>query len=152
MLDADRFDALTSRIATSVPRRAALGAGLTSLLVWVGRDDAAARKKRRKRKKKTCAAGQTKCGKTCADLATNSANCANCGTSCGGNACINGVCECRAPLVCPSECGCALIVGGAIACTGDITTTACEENEDCPLRSVCRQTGGGLFCSEPCPA
>lgn len=40
----------------------------------------------------TCSAGTQLCGDTCLDLQTDTANCGSCGTSCGSNSCVAGVC------------------------------------------------------------
>jgi len=66
----------------------------------------------------TCAAGETECGGTCVDLASDPSNCGACGSACAAGAtCGSGVCATTITTV----------DGGA----------ACSTDSDCPAGSDC---------------
>jgi hypothetical protein len=99
-----------------------------------------------------CSIETALCNGICADLATDGANCGACGNACDTNGCVNGFCTCQSQADC-NGCICALrLEDSETACTGDVTTQSCSVDADCPARSFCRDTAGGGFCSEPCPA
>jgi len=87
----EEFDRTLARIASGLPRRMVLG-GVLGLL---GAGVAGGQSNARKRKKKKCKRGTTRCGKRCANLQSDSANCGACGTACtGGKTCSGGACVC----------------------------------------------------------
>lgn len=87
------FDQVIRQGVRSVPRRGVFG--LAASLVAVAAGSTASTAKRKKRKK--CRNGNTKCGKTCFNLKTDSANCGACGVVCpAGQVCTSGVCGCPA--------------------------------------------------------
>lgn len=157
-MDADRFDAVSKVIAAVIPRRGALrvvlGVGSVSLVAWLAGDDAAAKKRRRrknKKKKKPGCVGATKqvCGATCVDLATDSANCGECGFVCESGECVNGACTCDAgQFECLSGCACADRIGGGKVCfKGGNNGIDGDGDDDCPFRSLCFSINK---CSVPC--
>lgn len=130
-------------------RRTSLVALLTTALIASTPPfDAAARKKRRKNRKKRCKGSTTKCGKQCADLATNAANCGACGQACPSGECVNGACTCAVPGDCVADCFCKGNVEGVALCGGGLTQDPCQTDDDCPLGSYC--FGAGNVCTVPC--
>lgn len=157
VMESDRFDALTARLAAPLSRRRSVGVlgvlGLGSLLTA---DDTEARKHKKKKKKKqlTCGTGTRVCGRECIP------NSSCCGSCPDGGFCRNGECvvctggETRCGNACvnlatdPDNCGkCGRVcpmgqcVHGACACNGD---------ERCPSGCGCYSsaTGGGA-CGGP---
>jgi hypothetical protein len=154
-MDGSRFDAWTRRrmsLATG-----GLLASFCGIGVFAGVE--AKKCKGNKRKcgkkcisKKKCCGGcgeQTCCKGKCVDLATNPGNCGLCGNACASGECVHGVCTCTNFLEdCPQSmpCSCGVYVGGGAACFGGFAGP-CDENDDCPIGSVCM---GNNLCSEPC--
>jgi hypothetical protein len=170
-MDGSRFDALVQQLHGRGNRRSTLGF-LSALGLGIGfapAERGAARKKRKKCKDQTkkcgkrcipkgeccggCGSGLTCCEGTCFDLTTSGANCGVCGNACRTNRCVNGACECQGIGDCPSACRCALAFpsqAGTFCAAEQITATTCDGFEDCPPRTVCRQTLAGNFCGTPC--
>lgn len=121
----EAFDHTLAGIASGLPRRMVLG-GVLGLL---GAGVAGGQSNARKRKKKKCKGGTTKCGKRCANLRTDAANCGACGTACpAGRVCTNGVCGCPA--------GQSLVQGVCIptfGCTVQIDSCGAAQT-NCPQR------------------
>jgi hypothetical protein len=175
-VDASRFDLVVRSLHDSASRRTVAGGtlatGLGAFLGFLRWDDGGARK-RKKRKKKRCKGDTKKCGKTCIpkteccgacdaaesccdgvcrNVLTDGANCGACGITCAIARCQHGTCLCNSGEDCPDICKCALSANGETVCAGPVTDDTCTTDDDCPARAVCRQTEGGTFCSEPCPA
>jgi len=94
-----------------------------------------------------CASGETPCGATCANLATDPANCGRCGRACHSGECLNGACSCTALTDCPEGCTCHPKTQGGGACGGRTTAKPCE-NFSCALGEVC--LASFLLCTETC--
>ncbi|MCA9861844.1 MAG: hypothetical protein KC432_02435 [Thermomicrobiales bacterium] len=100
-MDSRNFDAVVRACAGAWSRRRVLAAlagawsGGSALLT-----DTEARRKRRKRKR--CKKGLKTCGKRCVDIQTNADHCGACKASCGGRACVNGVCQNPGAGGCPA--------------------------------------------------
>lgn len=91
----NRFDRLTRMLTAESPRRAFLALPTTGFAVTAlaAVSDA---KKRKKKKKKRCKGGQVRCGKRCANTATDKGNCGKCGSRCQGElTCVEGACGCQ---------------------------------------------------------
>ena len=96
-----------------------------------------------------CAAGQSRCGDTCVNLATDTAHCGTCTTVCGtGATCTAGVCGC--PL-------------GDTSCSGACVNVTSDSNNcgacgnSCPAGQVCRTgscqatcASGNTLCGTQC--
>ena len=97
-----------------------------------------------------CGAGLTCCAGTCVDLATDPANCGQCGRSGISGGCIHGARTCADETQCPSVCDCfKRLQGPPFACAPGLTMTTCTTDADCPLGSICTESNPGV-CSMPC--
>lgn len=143
-----RFDAVTRRLGTRLPRRGLLGllAALTVAGVTGVPEEGAAKHKHRKK----CPTGQKKCspgkGQPCVGCCSD--------TDCGGNACVDGTCaDCpRGQRVCRGGCiaadGCcadAECIGGRVCAEGRCDCRASERlcQGTCIPRDAC--------CGNVCP-
>lgn len=162
-MDGTRFDAWTRR------RFGMAVGGTVTALLGLGADfsNPAAAKKNEKKKckggKKKCGqkciakakccggcSGQKKCCKgECVDLAADGEHCGACRNACATGECIHGACRCGNGMpVCGAKCSCgARAEGGDPACYSTPFFGACDEDDDCPVGSVCLVNNK---CSSPC--
>ena len=80
-----------------------------------------------------CPEGQSRCGDTCVDLSSSSAQCGACGQACAGTeACVAGTCQCRPGA---TRCGeaCVVTASDPDHCGG----CAGEGGEACAAQAVC---------------
>ncbi|MBL8716830.1 MAG: hypothetical protein JNL79_12585 [Myxococcales bacterium] len=104
-----------------------------------------------------CAATETQCGATCADLTSSAENCGACGTKCGaGEACVTGKCSTTCPagqLVCSSKCvstdndnancgACGTKCGAGEVCSAGKCATSCAAS-----LTTCDGSGGSKYCA-----
>lgn len=150
-MDPERFDAFVHLMVS--PRRAvlrrALGGGLAAVFSSAAIEEAAANKRKRRRKRKCRGGHKRTCGGKCVNLATDAANCGECGFVCESGECIHGACTCDAGQIdCLSGCACADRLGGGKVCfKGGNDGTTCDSDYDCPFRRLCFSINK---CSIPC--
>ncbi len=109
-MEPDKLDTLARMLGGPRSRRGAVGMLALSLLQIARQPDGAFAKRK---KKKKCKNGTIKCKGRCINAQSDPENCGACGVTCGGRACVNGVCQspggggCPAGQICvSSHCQC----------------------------------------------
>ncbi len=93
-------------------------------------------------------AGQAVCDEVCIDATGDAANCGDCDFACASGECVNGACICESAIECAGLCACgARLEGGSVCFAGGNNGIPCDDDDDCPFRSLCFDNG---VCSIPC--
>jgi hypothetical protein len=122
-MDANRFDALTSRIPHRL-RPPLLAAGLLWLGAWSHVTPELANAKKKKKCKKPCGECR-RCKKGKCKPKPN-------GTACGPGTCQGGTCDCPTDCCSDQDCG-----GGAVCLANGSCALICTAQEDCPEGCQC---------------
>jgi hypothetical protein len=96
-----------------------------------------------------CPSGETVCGGSCVDLATDHANCGACGNVCSSGSCSSGNCSCTRNTDCPDGCSCGVRAQGGTVCREiGVLSEPCEGDSDCvEPGDFCLNSN---FCTAPC--